>query len=216
MKLVLTSGGFTTPEIVRATAALTGKAAAEISVAVINEGYVAESGDHRWVVDELATMARSFGGNVELLNLRVPDPDAAATRASAADVLYVMGGPNDYVMDVMRTSGFAQRLPGLLADTVYVGSSAGAMVLGRRIPTAGYELVYTGHVHCGVQEYLDIVDFAVMPHLGSPIFPHCTEQSLRQAAAGFSGTMYGLRDDAALVVAGGRVHQIGTPALVLS
>jgi len=84
MKLVLASAGFATPEIIRTAANLTGKAAADINVAIINEGYAPEHGDHRWVIDELDATARGFGGQIELVNLLVLSAEAAQSGSASA------------------------------------------------------------------------------------------------------------------------------------
>ncbi len=52
MKLLLSSGGFWCEEIVAECERLVGKPRAEISFAVINEGYIASPGDHTYVIKD--------------------------------------------------------------------------------------------------------------------------------------------------------------------
>ena len=49
MKLLLTSNGFVTPEIISKCEELAGKPKSELNVAVINEAYAVEHDDHRWI-----------------------------------------------------------------------------------------------------------------------------------------------------------------------
>ncbi|MGI8935211.1 MAG: Type 1 glutamine amidotransferase-like domain-containing protein, partial [Phormidesmis sp.] len=58
--------------------------------------------------------------------------------------IFVNGGSIDYQMYVFKKSGFAKLLPKLLETKVYVGSSAGSMVIGKRVSTEAYHKIYYG------------------------------------------------------------------------
>lgn len=209
MKLLLTSEGFTTDAIIQAAIRLVGKDAQDINVAVINEGYIAEPGDHRSVLDDMNHVAAIFGGDFELVNLLALEPAAILTRLQAADLIFVLGGHQDYLMNVFNRSGLSRLLPELLQTKVYVGLSAGSMVMGQRLSSDAYYGFFGEEASFGEPPYSNIVDFAMVPHLGSPLHPGSNAQAVEQAAHNFAGTVYGLPDDSALVVEDGRISVLG-------
>lgn len=214
VKLLLSSDGFCTPEIIEKTAELVCKTSSEISVAVINEAYAMEPGDHGWVLDDLNRIKDNFGG-MELVNLLALDIETIRQRILQADVIFVVGGHTDYLMSVFDKTGFSKLLPVLLRTKVYVGSSAGSMVVGKRISTEAYQKTYGEANNFGVSKYLELVNFAIKPHLGSSLFPNNREEILREAVKEFRGTMYGLTDNMAVVVEDDERYFIGGEPLTI-
>ena len=210
MKLVLSSNGFCTPAIVAKVVELAGKPQDQINVAVINEAYAVERGDHGWVLDDLSRVKDHFGGRMELVNLLALDVTEVKARLDTADVIFVVGGHTDYLMSVCNKTGFSTLLPDLLQDKVYVGSSAGSMIIGKRVSTAAYERIYGEEGDFGVSSYLEFVDFALKPHLGSPLFPDNRSDVLLEVTQDLEGTLYGLADDAAIIVNGDSHYIIGS------
>lgn len=213
MKLILCSSGFNTVEMVEACEQLVGKPRSEINIAVINEAYaVVPDNNLRWVLEELTRMPRYFGGNLELVNLLALDKDTIAERLHANDVIYMEGGHSDYLYTVLKKSGYMDLLPDLLKSKVYVGSSAGSMVMGHRLSSEAYEIIYDEMGEYGVTDYMGYVDFAIMPHLNSPDFPN-RKETLEKAVAHYDGVVYGIQDDTAIIVDDRGVRTIGTPPL---
>jgi dipeptidase E len=142
MKLVLCSEGFHTPNTVQACVDLVGKPQDEISVAVINEAYAVEDGDKYWVLDNLHSVADNFTGGMDIVNLLALPIEKVEAMIMQRDVIFTVGGNTDYLMHVFNKTGFSQLLPKLLETKVYVGSSAGSMVIGRRVSTEAYANIY--------------------------------------------------------------------------
>lgn len=214
MKLVLCSEGFHTPNTVEACVKLCGKSQDQISVAVINEAFAVEEGDKRWVLHNLTSVADNFPGKFDIINLLALPLDEVERRINACDVIFVVGGDTDYLMSVYQKTGFDKLLPKLLEDKVYVGSSAGSMVVGKRISAAAYELIYGEDSKWNISDYLGLVDISVMPHLDSPDFPN-RKESLLEAVGSFEGMVYGLRDDSAVVVNKDDIYTIGSNPIVI-
>jgi len=210
MKLVLCSEGFHTQNTVEACVKLVGKPQDEITVAIINEAYAVETGDKRWVLDNLNDVAKNFPGEIDIINLLALSIEEIEERIATKDVIFVAGGNTDYLMHVFNKSGFTKLLPELLKDKVYVGSSAGSMVIGKRISTEAYAEVYGEDQDFGVTEYMNLVDLAIKPHLDSDEFPNNRAHILDKYASGMDFPVYGLRDDAAIVVDGDKVEFIGS------
>src|SRR3989344_1367597 len=140
MKLILCSEGFYTEEIVIKCEELVGKPRSAISIAVINEAYAVDHDNNLpWVLENLNMIKNNFGGNLELVNLLALDIKTIKERIMHHDVIFVVGGHTDYLMNVFNTTGFSKILPELLKTKVYVGSSAGSMVLGKRLSSEAYK-----------------------------------------------------------------------------
>jgi dipeptidase E len=216
MKLLLCSEGFYTEEIVKKCEELVGKSRDSINIAVINEAYAVEHDNNlRWVLHNLNLVKDNFGGNLELVNLLALDIETVKERIEQNDVIFVVGGHTDYLMSVFNKTGFAKILPELLKTKVYVGSSAGSMVLGKRLSTKAFEKMYDEHGVYGISSYLELVDISIMPHLDSTEFPN-RKETLMEVAKDNSGAIYGLRDDSAVVVVDGEISTIGSKPLILN
>lgn len=214
MKLVLCSEGFHTPNTVEACVKLVGKPQDQITIGIINEAYAVEEGDKRWVLDNLNSVASNFSAEIDIVDLLALSIDEVENRLANKDVIFVVGGHTDYLMSVYRKTGFDKLLPKLLETKVYVGSSAGSMVVGRRINAAAYKLIYDEDSKWNIDQYVGLVELSVMPHLDSPHFPN-RKESLLEAVGSFEGKVYGLRDDSAVVVDGTDVHTIGSEPIVI-
>lgn len=215
MKLILSSAGFTTETIVQKTEELVGKSRKDISIAVINEAYAVEQNNLRWVLEDLNLIEKNFGGKLELVNLLALDLETVQERIQSHDVIFVEGGHTDYLMSVFTRTGFATLLPELLETKVYVGSSAGGMVMGKRLSDESYLKMYQEENKYGINHYMGFVDVTIMPHLYSEYFPN-RKESLEQAVVHHSGTVYGIKDDTALIVEDGNITTIGSEPIIIS
>lgn len=215
MKLILCSEGFAADETVQACVKLCEKPQDKIKIAIINEAFAVEEGDKRWVLDNLNSVANNFSGQIDIINLLALSTNEIENRMQNNDVIFVIGGDTDYLMSVYKKTGFDILLPKLLETKVYVGSSAGSMVIGKRISEKAYKLIYGENSTYDIDEYLALVDFSVMPHLDSPDFPNRRE-SLIEAVGSFAGKVYGLRDDSAVVVNGDKISLIGSKPVIVN
>jgi dipeptidase E len=120
----------------------------------------------------------------------------------AADALLVDGGEAVYLATWMRQSGLAELLPEL-HDTVWVGVSAGSMVMTPRI---GREFV--DWRPDGTDETLGVVDFSIFPHLDYPGWTENSTESARRWAAKLSGPAYAIDEQTAIRVVDGAVDVI--------
>ena len=120
-----------------------------------------------------------------------------------ADALLVNGGDALYLGHWMRESGLAGLFPSL-HDTVYVGLSAGSMVLTPRIGEdfAGWK------PPTGDDSTLGVVDFSIFPHLDSPDCPDNTMAEAERWAAGIKGPAYAIDAQTAIKVTGGSIEVV--------
>lgn len=214
MKLLLTSSNFTTEEIISKTEEMVEKPRNKISMAVINEAYSVEDDNFRWVVDDLNRVYKNFGGNLEFVNLLALDLKTVKMRIMRNDAIFVVGGHTDYLMSVFNKTGFAKLLPELLKTKLYIGSSAGSMVMGKRLSTEAYKVFYSERENFGISKYMKFVDFSIMPHMDSQYFP-LRKSNLIEAAKVTKHPIYGIRDDTAIVVDGNKLKVIGSESYIV-
>jgi dipeptidase E len=144
-------------------------------------------------------------GVLELTALPSLDADQWVPAVRETDVLLVNGGDPMYLHHWMVESGLAAILPSL-ANTVYVGLSAGSMVLTPRIGEAFVEWrPPTG----GGDRTLGLVPFAIFPHLDHPDLPHNRMVNAERWAAGMAVPAYAIDDQTAIKVTDDGVEVIG-------
>jgi dipeptidase E len=120
-----------------------------------------------------------------------------------ADVLLVNGGDALYLCHWMRESRLADLLPSL-RETVWLGLSAGSMVMTPRIGKA-----FVGWTPpTGGDETLGIVDFSIFPHLDHPALPENTMADAEKWAADMSVPCYAIDDETAIKVVDGTVEVV--------
>jgi dipeptidase E len=115
----------------------------------------------------------------------------------AADVLLVDGGDATYLCHWMRESGLVDLLPSL-SDTVWVGVSAGSMVMTPRI---GEDFVSWPSAPDDVT--LGVVDFSIFPHLDHEMMPDNTLANAEKWATQIGGPAYAIDDQTAIKVVDG-------------
>jgi peptidase E len=214
MKLVLCSEAFSTQDTIQACIDICDKPVDEISFAIINEAYAVEEDDKRWVLENLNFVANNFPGEIDMVNLLALSIEEVEARIRSKDVILVLGGHTDYLRSIFDQTGFTDLLPKLLESKVYVGSSAGSQILATRISDEAYKSIYGEENNYGTTNYLELVDFAIMPHLDSPNFENRRE-SLMEAVGTFDSRVYGLRDDSAVVVNGDEVFLVGSEPVII-
>jgi len=142
-------------------------------------------------------------GVLELTALPSIDEERWVAWVQEADVLLVNGGDALYLGHWMKQSGLADLLPSL-TETVYVGFSAGSMVLTPRI---GEDFV-GWKPPTGDDSTLGIVDFSIFPHVDHPDLPENTMAEAERWAEGLAAPAYAIDDDTAIKVTDGTVELV--------
>src|SRR5215831_5855010 len=202
MKLLLTSAGIKNTSIHNALVDLLGKPIAESSALCIPTATYAHpmagpgtawrfisGGEPRCPMCELGWKSL---GVLELTALPSIDAERWVSWVRETDVLLVNGGDALYLCYWMRQSGLADLLPSL-RETVWVGLSAGSMVMTPRI---GEDFV-GWKPPSGGDETLGVVDFSICPHLAHDGMPGNCMAEAEQWAAGLSNPAYAIDDETA-------------------
>ena len=213
MKLLLTSGGITNASIHEALIDLLDKPIAEsnalcIPTAQYGHPRCTPATAWRFIAGRgsdthMCALGWKSMGVLELLALPAMDRDRWVPWVLEADVLLVDGGEATYLCHWLRETGMADLLPSL-PDPVWVGVSAGSMVLTPRI---GDEFVrWTSPA--GDDSTLGVVDFSIFPHLNYEGWADNTMAEAERWAAGISGPAYAIDDQTAIKVADGVVEVV--------
>jgi dipeptidase E len=142
-------------------------------------------------------------GVLELTALPSINRDRWVPLVRETDVLLVGGGDALYLAHWIRESGLAELLPSL-GDTVWVGLSAGSMVMAPRV---GADFI-GWKPPAGGDEALGIVDFAICPHVNPEGTPGNTLAEAESWAAGIDCPAYAIDDETAIQVVDGQVEVI--------
>ena len=210
MKLLLTSGGVTNPSIRTALEQLLGKPISECAALVVPtaqwghplcgpasvRGLVAAEPRFR----HFSGLGWASLGVLELTALPTIGAERWVPWVQAADVLLVDGGDATYLAHWMRESGLADLLPSL-PDTVWVGVSAGSMVMTPRIGSFFVEWPSAPD-----DRTLGVVDFSIFPHLD--VFPTSTLANAQRWAAEIGVPAYVMDDQTASVVVDGTTEVV--------
>jgi len=142
-------------------------------------------------------------GVLELTALPSIDEERWVPPVRNADVLLASGGDALYLCHWMRESGLVDLVPSL-SETVWVGMSAGSMVMTPRI---GEDFVgWTPP--SGDDSTLGIVDFSIFPHLAPEGMPGNSMAEAEHWVAGIAGPAYAIDDQTAISVVDGSVDVI--------
>lgn len=213
MKLLLTSGGVANASIHQALVEMLGKSIAESRALFIPTAQwgqpacspqsVWNSTADRWPeTTSLTGLGWKSVGVLELTVLPSVGPARWMPWVRDADVLLVDGGEATYLAHWLRESGMADLLPSL-SETVWVGVSAGSMVMTPRI---GRE--FLDWKPDGDDETLGVVDFSIFPHLDYPDWADNTLDAARRWAKNISGDAYAIDDQTAISVVDGVVSVV--------
>lgn len=214
MKLLLTSGGVTNASIRAALVAMLGKPIDEsraLCIPTAEYGHPSCTPDTAW---GFISGERSGGamvglgwksvGHLELTALPSMGDDRWIPWVREADVLLVDGGDATYLAHWMRKSGFTDLMPSL-QDTVWVGLSAGSMVMTPRI---GSDFVRWTSPD-GDNSTLGVVDFSICPHLAPPEGGWGNTMAEAESwAAEIAGPAYAIDEQTAIKVVDGVVEVV--------
>jgi dipeptidase E len=215
LKLLLTSGGVTNASIRDALVEMLGKPIADSSALCIPTAMYGHPrngpGERAWRFisgqqpgNPMVDLGWKSMGVLELTALPSIDQEVWVPLVRETDVLLAAGGDVLYLCHWMRESGLTDLLPSL-SDTVWVGLSAGSMVL---TPEVGEDFIQW-RPPTGDDSTLGLVGFSICPHLVSDDdMLGNTMAEAQEWAARISGPAYVIDDQTAIKVVDGTVEVV--------
>jgi dipeptidase E len=229
MRLLLTSSGISNTSIHNALEELLGKPIADSSALIIPTAIYPFPGGARmaWraISGPLCALGWKSLGVLELTALPSIDDEAWIPTVRETDALLVWGGDPLYLSHWMRQSGLADLLPEL-REAVYVGVSAGSMVMARTFgetypdpPKGGGEALTSEHIVFATPrgdisrtlvtaQGVGMVDFALIPHLEHKDHPDASLANAEKWAARTPAPTYAIDDQTAIKVVDGAVNVV--------
>lgn len=211
MKLLLTSAGISNKSIHNALVELLGKPVAEANALFIPTAIYAIKGGGdivRRVIrgslgDPFCELGWKSLGLLELTALPSIKKELWLPVLQETDVLLVGGGDCQYLCYWIQQSGLADLMPSVLQKTVYVGLSAGSMIM------TSFGTTYGNHtLPAESDKSLNLLDFAIHPHLDYESFPENSMVNLEKLATTIPVPSYAIDDQTALKVIDGTVEII--------
>lgn len=211
MKLLLTSAGISNKSIQNTLVELLGKPVAEANAlfiptaiyAIPNGGEIVRKVICGSLGDPFCQLGWKSLGLLELTALPSIKKELWVDMLRETDALLVGGGDCQYLTYWMQQSGLADLLPSLLQKMVYVGLSAGSMIMTR------FGTTYGNHIlPADSDESLSFVDFAIHPHLDHEWFPNNSLDNIEKLAASIPVPSYAIDDQTAIKVIDGAVEVI--------
>jgi dipeptidase E len=211
MRFLLTSAGIKNTSIHDALVDLLGKPIAESNALCIPTAVYAMPGGAgmawRLICGSAPTPLCELGwkslGVLELTALPSIEEEHWVPMVQEADALLVGGGDPLYLCYWMRQSGLADLLPSL-REAVYVGVSAGSMVMA---PNVGEDFV-RWNPPTGGDRALGVVDFSMFPHLDHEAMPDNSMANAEKWAASVPVPGYAIDDQTAIKVTDGPVEVV--------
>src|SRR4051794_37792932 len=213
MKLLLTSAGVQNQSIEGALVELLGKPIAESSALCIPTAMYAHpavgpgAGPWRFISGNTGNGMVELGwktmGVLELTALPSLEERMWVPLVRETDALLVAGGDVLYLCHWMRESGLTDLLPSL-GETVWVGLSAGSMVM---TPQVGNDFIQW-RPPSGDETTLGVVDFSICPHLAADGARGNSVAEAERWAAGIPNPAYAIDDQTAIRVVDGDVDVV--------
>lgn len=203
MPLLLTSAGISNPSIHNALTELLGKPVSEANALFIPTAIygIRNGGDivRRVITGDLGDPFCDMGwkslGLLELAALPSIKRELWVPLLENTDALLVGGGDCQYLTYWMQRSGLVELLPSLLDKLIYVGLSAGSMIM------TSYGTTYGNHtLPAETDKSLGLLDFAIHPHMDYPAFPDNAMAELERLAATLPMQSYLIDDQTAIKV----------------
>lgn len=202
MKLLLTSAGVATQAIADKLIELVGEG--NRKVGFITTAANVEPGNKDWYINQVLNLQKYGFDWIDFI-----DPSAAGvdwkTRLKEVGVVFVSGGNTFHLLDQARKTGFDGWLKQNIEHIVYVGVSAGSIVVA---PSIGIAPVDDGDENLpGLTDLtgFNLVDFEVSPHTPEMVSVPANEAY----AKSIKNKLYAYNDKSAVCVVNGKLDIIG-------
>ena len=204
MKLLLTSTGLSHQEIAKSFVDMAGNDLRKLKIAFITSAAVTDE-EKKYVQKSYDEMV-NFGiskDNIQTIDVYIKDK---ALIIDEANVMYVCGGNTFHLMDQLRKTGLGDKVREFVnAGKLYLGVSAGTIVLTPSISIASVEPADLNEVGLTDMHGLDLVPYEVSVH--SPeIVPF---ESVQIYAKNSRNRIYAISDKTAIKVSGNDFEIIG-------
>jgi dipeptidase E len=198
MKLLLTSAGITNKSIANALEELVGKPADQTRIGFIPTADNIEAGSKEFLLGQYDNLRRYGYSWIDII-----DPSSAGvdwlSRLEKVDLVFISGGNTFHLLDQTRRSGLGDWLREMVDRKVYVGVSAGSIILTPNIAIASVDDGDENLVGLTDLNGLSIVDFEISPHTPEWV----SYEANNEYAKDITNRLYMIDDETAVKVVDG-------------
>lgn len=205
MRLLLTSGGITNGSIRSALRALLEEEFRQSRLAFIPTAAAGQGGSHDWFVDDLNRIYRLGWREFSIVELNGLPKEVLVGRLESTDVIYAGGGNAYHLAYSILANDLAADLLRLLDTKVYVGASAGSMILGKDLTERMVAMCSGGDELYQLAGGRPVSPFNLFDW---HIQPHVDFQTWDEAAYDTDFPYYAIDDQTAIQVVGDRVEVV--------
>ncbi len=198
MKLLLTSAGITNKSLSNALKSLV---KGKIKIVFIPTAANLKEGKKDWLIKNYNECEKL--GDVDIVDIASMSKKYWLPRLRQANVIIVGGGDTVYLMSCMRKSGLKKELPNLLKNRVYVGISAGSVIVAKGLD-ASSRFLYSNEPKSSPFG-LGYIDFNVRPHLNSLRYPKMRDRYLKIVSKKIDGDLYAIDDNSGILFNNGKI-----------
>ena len=201
MRLLLTSTGLSHPDTTQAFLELIARPPAETKVAFVPTA--ARSVEELHYVNESKKELLGLGiNNIFDVDLK----NTPADQVLSADILYVCGGNTFYLLNAVRQTGFDKTIKQFVdSDKLYLGVSAGTILVTPSIQIAAVEPFDPNDVGLTDLTGLNLVDFEISVHTPEIV----SLENVEKYTQNHKTKLYAISDQTALKVVDNQVEVIG-------
>ena len=210
MKLLLTSGGISNDTIKKSFFDLIGKRPGDISLAFIPTASNAQQGDKKdWFIKDLIVLKNLNLKSISIVDISAIERKIWEPQLMEADVLFFEGGNTFHLMEWIDKSGLKDLLKELLKTKLYIGVSAGSMVLSPDLLLNISQKLYKEDLErTENMNAVKLVDFYVLPHYNNSHFSKRTKENVLEATKDIKSKIYALDDNSAIEIIDGNIKII--------
>lgn len=152
-------------------------------------------------------LVQNLDAKITLIELEDYFSEEVISKICGQDIIWFAGGQAGYLMYWIRRTKLDKTLKKILEDgTIYVGSSAGAMITGKDMDLVEW-YIGENEYGAGIIPGLGLVDFN--------IYPHYKDGLLGQIKKHFKGEkLYFLKDGEEVIVDGDKFEVVGEERMV--
>ncbi len=172
-------------------------------IAIICTAAMAEGGDKGWFVGQHAKLYEIGHRSIDMVDIAASRVDWKA-RLEAADIIFLSGGNTFYLLDEIRRSGFDVWMQEHIESKIFVGASAGGIVMTPSIETASIEP--------GDKNLPRLTNLRGLGFVHIEFEPHCDEQrfhTIQDWSLKNRRTVFAVNDNGALIATKDALQAVG-------
>lgn len=181
MRLVLTSGGISNKSIENELKNIIGKDLKGLKMIFCTTASNYEGGDmNDWLIKDIIHF-KDLGFKIDVCDINGINKENFLPRFEWSDVIYFEGGNTQWLRRCIKSSGLENHLKSLLETRVWIGTSAGSIVLCPTICNSCQDL-FDDNIQGYPTDGLGLVDFQFVPHLNNEFFPKIKKEYISNAS----------------------------------